>query len=263
MELWGGYLKNLKDAIQQGTEKYSYTSEYLKKRTTTGQLDRDVPGRGLTKDGWLRDTLLAYTSGTILGEWNSIGSWLFTWADGFSTTTEAGTDTTSTTMRIFILFMLNYPDVLRRLRGEIDSVVGSDRMPDWEDEPQLPYLTACIKEAMRCRPAIPMVRTFYWKLNSFTEPYSREYLTAPMRMMFGMDTTFPKAQLSSAMFGRYTWILIHTQTPRNMIQIGSLESKQVRTQTTGTSWVRRIICQDSPLTWIDDSYAFGWGRRFW
>lgn len=61
-------------------------------------------------------------------------------------------------MRTFILFMLNYPNILRKLREEMDNVVGMDRMPDWDDEPELPYLTACIKESMRCRPAIPMVR---------------------------------------------------------------------------------------------------------
>ena len=70
MEVWGGYLKDLEDAIQQGTEKDCYTSEYLKQRATSGQLD--VSGRGLTEDGWLRDTLLAYTSASILGECNSI-----------------------------------------------------------------------------------------------------------------------------------------------------------------------------------------------
>ena len=54
-----------------------------------------------------------------------------------------------------------------------------------------------------------------------------------------MDTTFPKGQLSLAMFGQYTWILIHTQTLRNIIQIGSLESKQVRTQMAETNHVPR------------------------
>lgn len=66
MRLWGGYLQDMKNEIQQGTEKDCYTSEYLKQRAATGKID--VPGRGLTEDGWLRDTLLAYTSGTILGK---------------------------------------------------------------------------------------------------------------------------------------------------------------------------------------------------
>ena len=156
---------------------------------------------------------------------SEISCWLLAWVDGF--TTEAGTETTSTTIRTFILFMLNYPDVLRKLRVEIDSVVGPDRMPDWDDEPQLPYLTACIKESMRCRPTIPMVRVLSWQ--SWTHSLirtmcSREFLTALTRMMFGMDTSFLKARLSSATFGRYTWILMHTRILRPMIQIDSLES---------------------------------------
>jgi len=79
----------------------------------------------------LRDTLLAYTAGTVL---------------------EAGSDTTASTMQSFILFMISHPDVMRKVRDELDRAVGSDRMPTFEDEPNLPYLVACIKETLRRRP---------------------------------------------------------------------------------------------------------------
>lgn len=48
--------------------------------------------------------------------------------------------------------MLAHPEVLQKVRAEVDRVVGSDRMPTFEDEPNLPYLVACIKETLRRRP---------------------------------------------------------------------------------------------------------------
>uniref|UniRef100_A0A0W0FW70 Cytochrome P450 n=1 Tax=Moniliophthora roreri TaxID=221103 RepID=A0A0W0FW70_MONRR len=62
---------------------------------------------------------------------------------------------------LFILFMLWYPEVLKKAREEVDRVVGSDRLPTFEDEEQLPYVMACIKELLRCRPPTPLEDTFY------------------------------------------------------------------------------------------------------
>lgn len=128
-------MNDLKADIQGSSQSNSYVGSYLKQRAESGH--EQAPGLGITEDGWLRDTLLAYTAGTVL---------------------EAGSDTTSSTLQSFILFMLNHPTVLKKLREEIDNVVGSDRMPDFDDEPRLPYLIACIKETLRCRPPAPLVR---------------------------------------------------------------------------------------------------------
>src|SRR2546423_9082753 len=40
---------------------------------------------------------------------------------------------------------LRYPHVMRKIQEEIDRVVGSKRLPVWEDEMNLPYLRAAIK----------------------------------------------------------------------------------------------------------------------
>ena len=45
--------------------------------------------------------------------------------------------------------MILYPDVQAKIRKEIDSVVGTDRLPEFEDEGGLPYLSAALKELMR------------------------------------------------------------------------------------------------------------------
>lgn len=77
-------------------------------------------------------------------------------AFGAGTALEAGSDTTAMGICTFILYMLNHPEVLRKAREEMDVVVGSDRLPDWDDEPRLPYTVACIKELLRHRPAAPL-----------------------------------------------------------------------------------------------------------
>ncbi|PFH48603.1 hypothetical protein AMATHDRAFT_81709 [Amanita thiersii Skay4041] len=133
MGLWGGLLNDLRDDIQRGVETDSYITRYLKQRADAGWAD--APGYGVTKDGWLRDTFLAYTAGTVL---------------------EAGSDTTSSTMVAFILFMLSHPHVLEQIQAEIDGVVGHERMPQFEDEHELPYTVAAIKETLRKRPPVIM-----------------------------------------------------------------------------------------------------------
>lgn len=62
----------------------------------------------------------------------------------------AGSDTSTATINNFFLAMILYPEVQEKIRKEIDSVIGTDRLPEFEDEDSLPYLTAALKELMRC-----------------------------------------------------------------------------------------------------------------
>ncbi|KAK5045107.1 hypothetical protein LTR84_010255 [Exophiala bonariae] len=65
---------------------------------------------------------------------------------------EAGSETTSAFLNSFILAMTQSPRVMQKAQEEIDRVVGEERLPTWEDEPNLPYLRAIIKELLRTRP---------------------------------------------------------------------------------------------------------------
>lgn len=43
-----------------------------------------------------------------------------------------------------------FPEALKKIQAELDSVVGRDRMPTFDDKRSLPYLVAFIKEVNRC-----------------------------------------------------------------------------------------------------------------
>lgn len=58
-------------------------------------------------------------------------------------------DTTVSAMRSFLLAMTIYPDVQRKAQGEIDNVVGPDRLPGFADRPLLPYCDRIMKEVLR------------------------------------------------------------------------------------------------------------------
>ncbi|KAF8168582.1 cytochrome P450 [Pholiota molesta] len=50
------------------------------------------------------------------------------------------------------LAMLHHPQVQKKAQAELDAVVGWDRMPEYDDRENLPYLRALINEALRWRP---------------------------------------------------------------------------------------------------------------
>jgi cytochrome P450 len=45
--------------------------------------------------------------------------------------------------------MALHPEVQEKARAELDAVVGQDRLPDFGDRPNLPYVEAVAKEVAR------------------------------------------------------------------------------------------------------------------
>ncbi|VDC00556.1 unnamed protein product [Peniophora sp. CBMAI 1063] len=68
----------------------------------------------------------------------------------------ASLDTTVATMSHFVLAMILHPEVLRRAQVEIDSVVGVDRLPTFEDRGRLPYVSAVVDETLRYACPVPL-----------------------------------------------------------------------------------------------------------
>ncbi|KAB1220300.1 Cytochrome P450 81D1 [Morella rubra] len=69
----------------------------------------------------------------------------------------AGTDTTATTLEWALLLLLNHPDVLQKVRAEIDNQVGHERLLNELDLAKLPYLRCVINETLRLFPTVPLL----------------------------------------------------------------------------------------------------------
>ncbi|KAL7863957.1 hypothetical protein AOLI_G00153770 [Acnodon oligacanthus] len=68
----------------------------------------------------------------------------------------AGTDTTATTLRWGLIFMMDHPDVQERCHEEIIRVLGWDRSPCMEDRINLPYTYATVHEIQRHANVVPL-----------------------------------------------------------------------------------------------------------
>lgn len=51
-----------------------------------------------------------------------------------------------------MLAITKFPEVLDAAHEELDRVVGTDRLPMFDDEEKLPYIRAMVKETLRWRP---------------------------------------------------------------------------------------------------------------
>jgi cytochrome P450 len=64
----------------------------------------------------------------------------------------AAASTTASLAMSWVLMMVLNPTWLKKLQVELDSVVGKDRLPTFDDLPRLPMVRAVIKEVARLRP---------------------------------------------------------------------------------------------------------------
>ena len=67
-----------------------------------------------------------------------------------------GADTTVCALTTFVLAMVLFPEVQGKAQAEIDRVIGLDRLPGIADRPNLPYVEAVYKEALRWHPVAPL-----------------------------------------------------------------------------------------------------------
>ncbi|KAN0137800.1 cytochrome P450 [Lactarius tabidus] len=69
---------------------------------------------------------------------------------------QAGVDTTVSSMTSLFVALTLYPEVQKRARAQIDSVISRDRLPTFEDRPRLPYIEAICKELLRWQMVLPL-----------------------------------------------------------------------------------------------------------
>lgn len=59
-------------------------------------------------------------------------------------------------MKTFFYAMTVGPEIQKRAQAEIESVVGSDRLPEYSDRHRLPVTEAIYREILRWRPPGPL-----------------------------------------------------------------------------------------------------------
>lgn len=137
----------------------------------------------------------------------------------------AASDSTVSTLLVFLLAMVLNPEVQTKAHAEIDRVVGKDRLPDFDDRPALPYVEAILRETFRWQPVTP----------------------------FGV----PHATTTSDVYDGYfipkgvsvfsnTWAMTHD--PRKYPSPDEFKPE-------------RFLREDGSLTSDTMSMIFGWGRR--
>lgn len=69
----------------------------------------------------------------------------------------AGSDTTATAMTNLLYSLIKNPKVMQNLRTELDGALSKeDNIPPYDQVKDLPYLRACIDEALRLRPPLSL-----------------------------------------------------------------------------------------------------------
>ena len=68
----------------------------------------------------------------------------------------AGSETVPTTIRWAILYLINFPDIQKRLQQEIDEAIPPEKTPCLDDKVKLPYIEAFIAEVLRCADIAPL-----------------------------------------------------------------------------------------------------------
>ena len=71
----------------------------------------------------------------------------------------AGVETLKTSLLWSIIYMLHYPEVMKKVQAELDSKIGPNRLPNVKDVNQLVYTKATIYEIMRRSSIVPMGTT--------------------------------------------------------------------------------------------------------
>ena len=67
-----------------------------------------------------------------------------------------GTETITNTLTWSIIYLLHYPDVMRKVQEEIDKVLGRNGIPSMMDKQKMPYVEATVMEIQRMADVSPL-----------------------------------------------------------------------------------------------------------
>ncbi|XP_041790821.1 cytochrome P450 2J2-like [Chelmon rostratus] len=118
---------------------------------------------------------------------------------------EAGTETTATTLRWALVYMLHYPEIQEKVQAEIDRVIGQSRQPNMADRPNLPYTEAVIHETQRMGNIVPL---------GFPKMASKD---TTLGGYFIPKGTAINTMLGSALFDKNEWATPDTFNPEHFL----------------------------------------------
>lgn len=108
----------------------------------------------------------------------------------------AGADTTVAAIMSFIRAAMNDPSIQRKAQEEIDRIVGSDRLPTFEDRNAMPYVTGIVWESLRWNPVAPLALTHRTTADDVYGGYYIPKGTTVIPNVWGMlhdETKYPDA----------------------------------------------------------------------
>ncbi|KAG2055473.1 cytochrome P450 [Suillus hirtellus] len=143
-------------------------------------------------------------------------------------------ETTTSVLMAFALAMVSYPYVQKRAQAEIDSVVGRDRLPTFEDRASLPYVESVLRETLRWQPVVLLAP----RATSSDDIYEGYFI--------------PKGPPFSS----------NEQIIGNILHQESISRDEKRYPDASTFIPERFMNADGALADDDPAdYAFGFGRR--
>ncbi|KAF9646526.1 cytochrome P450 [Thelephora ganbajun] len=96
---------------------------------------------------------------------------------------------TASAIKSFFLAATLHPEVVRLAQQELDQVFGGVRLPDLSDKPQLPYISAVVKEVLRWRPPTPFASGSVHRLTE-DDTYKGLFIPAGATIMDNTWATF-------------------------------------------------------------------------
>ena len=160
--------------------------------------------------------------------------------------------------------MMLHPEAQRKAQEEIDRVIGKDRLPDFSDREDLPYVECIFKETMRYVVPLMAVTTPHAETIPIdgTRLLLSELLTNPLKMTCITGCSYLRALLSSRMQGD---IFYHPLSAESVLICGgramSLDERKF-------SEPHRFIPErylpepDGRGEIWNINVFFGWGRRY-
>ncbi|KAJ7880994.1 cytochrome P450 [Mycena olivaceomarginata] len=103
----------------------------------------------------------------------------------------AGKDTTRFALRVFVRGILENPEAQKKAQEEIDAVMRPGHLPNFADEADLPWVTACVKETLRWWPILPLGLTRFIGVEDVYHGYRIPAGSYVMPNAWSLQTVYP------------------------------------------------------------------------